>query len=72
MPRLEQQRRTREPAPRVTVGRIEGAQMLSMSPDHFERYVASDLRVIRTGRRKLYLTSDITRWAEENAARTLS
>lgn len=72
MPRHEKQRKSREPIPRLAVGRIEGAQTLSMSPDHFDRYVAPDLRVIRSGRRKLYLTSEIQRWAEEHAARTLN
>jgi hypothetical protein len=70
--RLQQQRKNRQPAPRLTVGRTEGAAMLSMSPDHFDRHVASELRVIRSGRRKLYLTREIETWAEQNAARTLS
>ena len=46
--------------------------MLNISRDHFERHVAPELRVIRSGRRKLYLISDITSWAEQNAARALS
>jgi hypothetical protein len=71
MQRREQHRKNRQPAPRLTVGRTEGAQMLSMSPDHFARHVAPELKVIRSGRRKLYLTRDIEQWAEQNAARTL-
>ena len=45
--------------------------MLSMSPDHFDRHVAPELKVIRSGRRKLYLTREIETWAEQSAARAL-
>lgn len=45
--------------------------MLNISRDHFERHVAPELRVIRSGRRKLYLTRDIETWAEQRAARVL-
>jgi hypothetical protein len=71
MHRLQGQRKNRQPEPRLTVGRTEGAAMLSMSPDHFDRHVAPDLRVIRSGRRKLWLVRDIETWAEQHAARTL-
>jgi hypothetical protein len=46
--------------------------MLNISRDHFERHVAPELRVVRSGRRKLYLVREIEQWAEQNAARTLS
>jgi hypothetical protein len=59
------------PPPRFTLGAREASAMLSVSRDHFERHVAPDLKVIRSGRRKLYLVSEITSWAEQNATRTL-
>ena len=59
-----------EPIP-IAVGRAQASRMVSMSQDHFERHVAPALRVIRSGRRKLYLVRDIERWAEQSAARTL-
>jgi hypothetical protein len=46
--------------------------MLNISRDHFERHVAPELKVIRSGRRKLYLTREIEQWAERNAAMVLS
>jgi hypothetical protein len=52
------------------VGAADAAAMLGVSDDHFERHIASELRVIRSGRRKLYLASEIASWAEQNAART--
>jgi hypothetical protein len=45
--------------------------MIGVSRDHFERHIAPELKVIRSGRRKLYLTREIETWAEQNAARTL-
>jgi hypothetical protein len=65
-------KRDTSPVSPIAVGAADAAAMLGVSADHFERHVASDLRVIRSGRRKLYLTSDITRWAETKAARTLT
>jgi hypothetical protein len=59
------------PPPPVATGLDGGAAMLNISRDHFERHVAPALRVIRSGRRKLYLVRDIERWAEQSAARTL-
>jgi hypothetical protein len=69
--RLTQHRKDHAPPLKVATGATGAAAMLDMSPDHFTRYVAPDLRVARVGRRKLYLVSEITRWAEQNAARTL-
>jgi hypothetical protein len=57
---------------RIAVGPGPAAELLDMSRDHFERFVQDDLRWIRKGRRKLVLVSDLRKWAEQNAARTLS
>jgi hypothetical protein len=65
-------RKNYEAPPRYTTGADGGAAMLNVSRDHFIRHVAPELRVVRSGRLKLYLVSDIQRWAEEHAARTLS
>jgi hypothetical protein len=61
----------RPPVSPIAVGAADAAAMLGISDDHFCRHVASELRVIRSGRRKLYPVSDIATWAEQNAARTL-
>jgi hypothetical protein len=57
--------------PQIAVGPEDAAQMLSVSRDHLERFIAPDLRWIRCGRRKLVPVSDLYAWAEQNAARTL-
>jgi excisionase family DNA binding protein len=49
----------------------EAAARLSVSRDHFDRHIAPDLKLIRSGRRRLVPVSELTRWVEENAARAL-
>jgi hypothetical protein len=57
--------------PRVTLSREEAATALGMSLDSFERHVQSDLRMVRRGRLRLVPVSELERWAEEAAERTL-
>lgn len=42
-----------------------------MSVDHFERHVASELKLHRTGSKVLVPRSEIERYAREGAARAL-
>ena len=55
----------------VAVTKVQAAAALSMSVDSFERYVQSDLRVIRRGRLVLIPVTELERWADANAERTL-
>lgn len=56
----------------VAVPKPDAAAALGMSVDSFERYVQSDLRVIRRGRLRLYPVAELERWARDNAERTLA
>ena len=38
-----------------------------MSINSFERYIKSDLRVVRRGELRLYVKSDLDEWLEANA-----
>jgi hypothetical protein len=49
----------------------EAATMIGVSKDHFERHVAPDLKVIRSGRRKLVAVDELKRWVAENQTRAL-
>jgi excisionase family DNA binding protein len=51
--------------------RQEAADSLRMSLDHFERHIQPDLRVVRSGRLVLIPTTELDRWLDRNAARTL-
>jgi hypothetical protein len=48
----------------------EAAAALGVSPDHFDKHVRGELRLIRRGRLVLVLVSELERWGRENAART--
>jgi hypothetical protein len=49
----------------------EAAAALGVSPDYFDKHVRHELRLIRRGRLVLVLVSELERWGERNAARTL-
>lgn len=55
----------------IALSKPEAAAALSMSTDSFERYVMGDVRCIRRGRLRLFPVSELQRWANENAERTL-
>jgi excisionase family DNA binding protein len=57
--------------PRFALTRLEAAQSLGVSVDFFETHVQSELRVIRRGRLVLVPVSELQRWCDRNAARTL-
>lgn len=65
---------TRAPAreiPTLALTKVEASASLSMSVDSFERYVLSDVRVIRRGRLVLVPVVELERWLERSAERTL-
>ena len=52
---------------RVTLNRQEAAEALGISVDSFERYVQPDVKVIRRSKLRLFLRSELAKWAEANA-----
>ena len=56
----------------IVLSKPQAAAALSMSVDSFERHVQADLRVIRRGRLRLYPVTELERWANDNAERTLA
>ena len=56
---------------RIALRPAEAAHALSVSRDFFEEHVLPDLRVIRRGRLLLIPVSELARWCDRNAARTL-
>ena len=57
--------------PRGAYSPDEAAQWLGVSRDHFDRHIAPDLRIVRTGRRKLIALRELERWLDHSAALTL-
>jgi excisionase family DNA binding protein len=60
-----------EQTQRLALSRSEAAEALGISLDSFERYVQGELRLIRRGRLRLVPVSELTKWLDSNAARTL-
>jgi excisionase family DNA binding protein len=60
------------PVPRVALTREEAAAALGMSLTAFEQYVQPELRLIRRGRLRLVPVTELQRWVESAAERTLS
>lgn len=47
--------------------RADAAKELSMSPDHFDRYVVPHIRHIYSGRKRLVPASELERFVREQA-----
>lgn len=59
------------PIPRIALTRDEAAAALGMSLDSFERHVQPELRLIRRGRLRLVPVTELQRWADGAAERTI-
>ena len=57
--------------PRLAVSKVEAAQALGVSVDFLEEHVMHELRIVRRGRRRLIPITELSRWMEANAHRTL-
>jgi hypothetical protein len=57
------------PAPRLALTAMEAPEALGVSHDFFREHIATELRWVRRGRKKLVAVRELERWLEENAAR---
>lgn len=57
--------------PRLALTIDEAARSLGISRDHFERHVMPDLRIVRSGRRRLIPVSELNRWLDQQATTAL-
>jgi hypothetical protein len=64
-------KRLAAPIPRVALTMVEAAAALGVGPDFFDQHIRPDLRVIRRGTKRLVPVTELQRWADENAERTL-
>jgi hypothetical protein len=60
------------PIPRLALTREEAAASLGMSLDSFERHVQPTIRLCRLGKMRLVPISELARWLEDNAERTVA
>jgi excisionase family DNA binding protein len=59
-----------EPQP-LAYKRSDAARLLGMSVDSFERFVQSEIKMVRRGSLRLVPRSELTRWLEANAEHVL-
>ena len=57
------------PAPRLALTAMEAPQALGVSHDFFREHIASELRWVRRGRKKLVSVRELERWLDENGGR---
>jgi excisionase family DNA binding protein len=57
--------------PRLALSKTEAADALGVSVDFLEEHVLHELKVVRRGRRRLIPLSELQRWIDSNAHRTL-
>jgi excisionase family DNA binding protein len=57
--------------PRLALTVTEAAHALGVSDDFFREHVAGELRWVRRGRKKLVSISELEKWLDRSAARTL-
>jgi excisionase family DNA binding protein len=53
----------------LALTRAEAAAAIGVSLDSFERFVQSEIRLVRRGRLRLVPVSELERWLDRNAAR---
>jgi excisionase family DNA binding protein len=56
---------------RLAVSPDEAAALLGVSRDYLDEHVMSELRVVRRGRRILIALTELERWLDRSAARSM-
>jgi excisionase family DNA binding protein len=62
---------TKPEIPRLALSKLEAAEALGVSVDFLEQHVLHELRIVRRGRRRLIPLTELQRWIDNNAHRTL-
>ncbi len=58
--------------PRLALSREEAAASLGVSVDTFEKYIEPSIRLVRLGRLRLVPVTELGRWLDEHAERTIN
>ncbi len=52
---------------KATLNKTEAAKFLGVSVDHFDAHIEGTIRVVRSGRRRMYRVLDLFEWLDEHA-----
>jgi hypothetical protein len=67
--RTSENARTRRPVPVLALTAMEAPAALGVSHHFFRDHIASELRWVRRGSKKLVAVSELQAWLERNSAR---
>jgi hypothetical protein len=56
---------------RLALRKAEAAERIGVSVDYFEDHVMPELRIVREGRLRLILVTELEHWLERHASRAL-
>jgi hypothetical protein len=59
------------PVPRLALSVEEACAAIGCSWDFWSEHVAPEVKLVRRGRRKMIPVTELQRWLEDNAERTL-
>jgi hypothetical protein len=71
MATLEKPRTEKLPVTRLALSKLEAAQALGVSRDFLEEHVWPELRIVRRGRLSFVAVTELQRWLDKEAARTI-
>lgn len=71
MATIEKARTEKPPITRLALSKAEAAEALGVSVDFLKDHVWNDLKVIRRGRLCLVAVTELQRWLDHEAARTI-
>lgn len=64
-------RSPKAPLVRLALAPTEAAAVLGVSFDYYTEHIASEIRLVRRGRKRLVPVAELDRWLMENANRAL-
>ena len=71
MATVEKPRTEKQPVTRLALSKSEAAEALGCSVDFLESHVWSELRIVRRGRLCFVAVTELQRWLDREASRTL-
>ena len=71
MAAAQKPRTEKQPVARLALSKSEAAEAIGCSVDFLEEHIADELRWVRRGRLRFVAVTELQRWLDKEAARTL-